>query len=57
MVADMSPAAPPDGSYLLCSGSGTGGVGLGGMEASRQMKPALSSLCLQAEGGARSSGT
>lgn len=30
MVADMSPAAPPDGSYLLCSDSGTGGVGLGG---------------------------
>lgn len=29
-VADMSPTAPPDGSYLLCSDSGTGGVGLGG---------------------------
>lgn len=30
MVAGMTPAAPPDGSYLLCSDSGTGGVGLGG---------------------------
>lgn len=31
MVAGMSPAAPPDGSYLLCSDSGTGGVGFGGV--------------------------
>lgn len=26
MVADVSPTAPPDGSYLLCSDSGTAGV-------------------------------